>query len=89
MRDGESWYLVNRADHEVRFDGHFRVMGKAAEIWHAETGLIEAASYRIEGGETRVPLVLAPRGSLFVVFRKPASARAVQLAPVVERPSLP
>lgn len=86
MRDGESWFLVNRADHEVRFDGHFRVMGKAAEIWHAETGQIEAASYRIEGGETRVPLVLAPRGSLFVVFRKAASARAVQLAPVVERP---
>lgn len=59
--------------------------GKAPEIWYADTGTIEPASYRIEGDATIVPLALENWESLFLVFREPASepARTVP-AQVVE-----
>ena len=39
------------------------------EIWRADTGRAEPVSYRIEGGETVVPLDMAAEDSFFVVFR--------------------
>ena len=52
-------------------DATFRVTGKAPELWHAETGKTEPASYKIADGRTTVPLHLEPWGTVFVVFRKP------------------
>ena len=77
--DGESYYLVNRKDRPEVIEAHFRVTGKTPELWHAETGTSEQVSYRIENGETIVPLSLGSEESLHVVFRKPAVAGAISV----------
>ncbi|MDF8333871.1 glycosyl hydrolase [Novosphingobium cyanobacteriorum] len=76
LGDGELWYLANRKTREERFEGRFRVTGKQPELWHADTGRSEPVSYRIENGITVVPLALPAESSVFVVFRKPATAQA-------------
>jgi alpha-L-rhamnosidase len=79
MADGDSYYIVNRKDREEVIDARFRVTGKAPELWHAETGTSEPVSYRIEGGETIIPLSLAADQSVHVVFRKAAVADALAI----------
>jgi len=74
------YYLANTTDHPQTFDARFRVAGKEAELWHADTGKIEPASYRIDADRTTVPLRLAERQSLFVVFRKKAALAARTVA---------
>ncbi|WP_242151875.1 glycosyl hydrolase [Sphingomonas sp. BAUL-RG-20F-R05-02] len=74
LADGDSYYLVNRRDQPETIEAHFRVVGKAPQIWHAETGRSEPVSYRIEHGETIVPLTMAGEDSFHVVFRTPAIA---------------
>lgn len=80
LKDGDSWFLSNRKDRTETFDGHFRVTGKAPELWHAETGETKPVSYRVENGVTIVPLTLNPDGAVHVVFRKPATARSLIVA---------
>ncbi len=77
LPDGDSYFLSNRADRSETVEARFRVAGKAPELWHAETGLTEPVSYRIEKGETVVPLTLRPDGSVHVVFRKAAEVDAL------------
>ena len=48
--------------------------GKEAELWHPDTAKIEPADYTIADGRTTVPLHLAERESVFVVFRRTAAA---------------
>jgi hypothetical protein len=68
------YWVNNRQRRAESLEATFRVSGRAAEIWRPETGAIEPASYRTEGGRTVVPLRLDPDDALFVVFRKAASA---------------
>ena len=85
LADGDSYFLVNQQDRTETIEAHFRVTGKAPELWRAETGKTEAVSYRIENGETIVPLTLHADESVHVVFRKVAAepSRAIkQLEPV-------
>jgi beta-galactosidase/beta-glucuronidase len=42
----------------------------APELWRAETGMSEPASFKIADGRTTVPLKLEPWGTVFVVFHK-------------------
>ena len=53
----------------------FRVAGKAPELWHPETGVVEPAPEwrNAANGQTHVTLRLGPAESVFVVFRKPAT----------------
>ena len=74
LADGDVYFINNRQDRSEHVDAHFRVTGKAAEIWRADSGAIEATSYRSAGEETVVPLDLSAEDSFFVVFRKPVSA---------------
>ncbi len=80
LKDGESYFLVNRKDRLENIDAHFRVTGKAPELWHAETGKSEPVSYRIVDGKTIVPLTLLPDQSVHVVFRTPAKTDALTVA---------
>jgi alpha-L-rhamnosidase len=85
LTDGDSFFLSNRQNRGETIEARFRVTGKAPELWHADSGKSEPVSYRIEGGETVVPLTLAPDGSVHVVFRQPASGShrtVAQPAPV-------
>ncbi len=73
LADGDLYYVNNRNDRAEDVDATFRVSGREAELWPADTGTREAASFRIAGGRTTVPLHLEPWGAVFVVFRKPAA----------------
>lgn len=78
------YFVVNHTDEPREFAARFRVAGKEAELWRPATGRIEAAGYRIAGERTTVPLRLAEREAVFVVFRKAAKQTeraAVPLAP--------
>jgi hypothetical protein len=75
-RAGETdlYFVANRTDRAQDLEARFRVSGKEAEIWHPDTGAIEPAEYAIANGRTTVPLHLAERESVFVVFRRAATA---------------
>lgn len=69
LPEGDLYFVDNRRARTETLDASFRMDGKVAELWHADSGAIEAASYRIEGGRTFVPLKLGPYETVFVVFR--------------------
>jgi hypothetical protein len=71
LADGELYFVTNRAARVEELDATFRVSGRTAELWHADTGKSEPAAYRAQNGRTTVPLKLQPWESVFVVFRKP------------------
>jgi hypothetical protein len=83
LKDGELYFITNRSGKTLQTPARFKVHGKAAEFWHADSGRAEAASYRADKDGTVVPLALGPNESVFVVFRKPARAAAMTVqAPV-------
>jgi hypothetical protein len=86
VSDGDIYFVDNRNGRAEVLDASFRVTGKSAELWHADTGKIEPASYRIESGYTTVPLKLAPYETVFVVFREPAKNASRSLPEFVETP---
>jgi len=64
----------NRNDLTENVDAMFRVSGKAPELWHGRHRQDRTGVVQISDGRTTVPLKLEPYGSVFVVFRKPATA---------------
>ncbi len=80
LDDGDSYFIVNRKGRAESIEARFGVTGKAPELWDAETGAIRPLSYRIEGGETIVPLTLGGEESVHVVFRRPTTATALTVA---------
>ena len=76
LSDADLYFVDNRSDHSQSLNAMFRITGKQPELWHAETGLSEPASYSIStaDGKTTVPLQLEPWGTVFVVFRKSTKA---------------
>jgi hypothetical protein len=79
LEHADLYYVDNRNDRTEQVEASFRINGTAPELWHADTGMMEPASYRIENGRTTVPLRLDPYGTVFVVFRKPASSPSLNL----------
>jgi len=74
LADGDLYWVNNRNARAEIVDASFRTTGKAAELWHADTGVTEPASYRIANGRTTVPLRLDPNDAVFVVFRRASAA---------------
>jgi hypothetical protein len=74
--DAEIYFVANNTDRKQDINARFRVSGKEAELWHADTGEVEPAGFSIEDGRTTVPLHLAERESVFVVFRRAATSSA-------------
>jgi hypothetical protein len=85
LADGDLYFVDNRNDRDEALDATFRVQGKSAELWHADTGKIEPASYKSLDGRTTVPLHLEPWGTVFVVFRQPAKTASRELASISEQ----
>ena len=73
LKGGDIYFLDNRSNHDESIDATFRLTGMQPELWRAETGTSQSASFKIADGRTTVPLHLEPWGTAFVVFRKPAS----------------
>jgi hypothetical protein len=86
LADGDVYWVSNTNDRTQTLDATFRVQGKAAELWHPDTGATEPAAYRIDAGRTIVPLTLAPHDAVFVVFRRAAAKPNLTLAADVETP---
>jgi hypothetical protein len=74
MPGGEIYWVNNRQNRAESVEASLRVQGRAAEIWHPDTGLIEPAAYRTESGRTIVKLELEPNDAVFVVFRRAGPA---------------
>ncbi len=86
LADGDLYYIDNRNGRAEDVSATFRVNGKAPELWDTATGKSQPVSYRIAGGSTTIPLHLDPYGTVFVVFRKPASVQSQQIAAAIETP---
>jgi hypothetical protein len=86
LSDGDFYWVSNTNDRVETLEATFRVQGKAAEIWRANTGAMEPASYRIVSGRTTVPLRLEPHDAVFVVFRKASTAPSRTLPAKMETP---
>ena len=70
LADGEVYFLSNRKGQPFSADVAFRVTGREAESWDADTGSRHPMTYRIDGSRTIVPVSLESNGSALIVFRK-------------------
>ncbi|HPS02984.1 MAG TPA: glycosyl hydrolase, partial [Candidatus Sumerlaeota bacterium] len=71
----EIYFVANRNKRPETVECVFRVTDKVAELWDPVTGERRVASeYYPEEKVTRVPFLLNPCGSIFVVFRESVSA---------------
>lgn len=84
LADGDLYFVNNRNNSAQTTEARFRVSGRQAEIWRADTATVEPVSFRVEGQITIVPLQFAAEESFFIVFRKPASSTSIH----VPRPAL-
>jgi hypothetical protein len=77
ITDADVYFLADQTGKGMKATATFRSPGRVPEFWDAVDGSIrEAASFKFAGGGAlaEVPLELDPYGSLFVVFRTPATA---------------
>lgn len=75
--EAEIYFVTSRWDPKEQVVCTFRVAGKQPELWDPVTGGIrDAAAFSQQDGCTSVPLEFNPRGSVFIVFRKPISPTA-------------
>ena len=84
LSDGDIYFVDNRTENPAEVNAVFRVAGRVPQLWHAETGKIEPVSYAIANDRTTIPLRLGPWGTVFVVFRKPATSNSVTLPAITE-----
>ena len=82
LDDGDLYFLVNRHARAETVEARFRVTGRVPELWHADTARSTPVSYRVEHGQTIVPLDLAAEEAVFVVFRKPSAALSATVLPL-------
>lgn len=73
LDDADIYFISNHHRRTEDVVCTFRVAGRQPELWDAETGRqLAPAVFVTEGGRTRLPIQLAPSGSVFVVFRRAA-----------------
>jgi alpha-L-rhamnosidase len=77
--DAEIYFVNNRQNRAESVEGRFRVTGRRPELWRADKGTTEPLSWRVENGETVIPLEFAPEDSFFIVFRQADAANGVTL----------
>lgn len=80
MPQAEIYFVANQKDRAEDLEVRLRVADRDVELWHPDTGAIDAGDYQITDGRTRVPLHLDPYGSVFVVLRHAAASRTRTVA---------
>lgn len=74
-RNGDWYFVANHSDKPLQTSVTFRVSGDQPEFWWPGSGVIEDAPVFSQTDQgTTVPVSLNPAGSVFVMFRHPASA---------------
>ena len=69
----EIYWVDHRNARNETVEASFRVKGMVPELWHADTGVREPATYRTEGERVVVILPLNAWDAVFVVFRPGAA----------------
>jgi hypothetical protein len=72
--DAEFYFVSNQSGAPLTGEFSMRSSGHRPQLWHADTGEAEWASYKVESGRTVVPLHLETDESVFIVLRR-TSAR--------------
>ncbi|NLX14031.1 MAG: glycoside hydrolase family 2 [Phycisphaerales bacterium] len=73
--EGEIYFIAYQGDEPTSIAPSFRVTGRQPELWDAVTGRFrDLPAFTQDNNHTSVPLEIAPRQSLFIVFRKPAES---------------
>ncbi|PTY07508.1 DNA-binding protein [Opitutaceae bacterium EW11] len=74
LPDAEFYFVSNQRSVWRDVSLSFRTAGRVPELWDPVTGAIRTVQrWRSENGRTRLPVRLAPNGSVFVVFRHATS----------------
>lgn len=68
LPEREIYWIANQTPEILRPKVSFRISGKKPQIWHADTGMKEPASYETRDGRTVVDLQFTPYDALFIVF---------------------
>jgi hypothetical protein len=72
--EADIYFVRNKKMQRESVNTSFRTFNKAPELWFPDTGtIVEQPVYEQTPEGIRIPLQLAPMGSLFVVFRKSVS----------------
>lgn len=67
------YFIHHRGEKALTYTCSFRIGDRLPELWHADTGRMETlAKFKQREGRTEVEIDLDPKGSVFVVFRKPS-----------------
>jgi len=70
INDFEFRYLTTLPDRYEQVECSFRVSGKVPQFWNPKTGeMKEILTWREENGQTIIPLLFEPEGSVFVIFK--------------------
>jgi hypothetical protein len=89
--DDDFYFVASNCPEAMKFVCTFRAGGKRPELWWPDSGMVEQVATYEEAGagssstdlkSARVPLLLDPFGSVFVVFRgsaKPSTNRIVSV----------
>jgi hypothetical protein len=76
--DADIYFISSQQAQPARAELRFRVDGKQPELWDPITGEHRAATaFTRKDNRTTVSLELAPYGSLFVIFRQPATTNGM------------
>lgn len=78
---GEIYFLSNRSNAAATGTLELRVTGRTPEIWHADTGRTEPASYDMDDKATRIPLSLGKDDAIFIMLRRPTTIWSTRIAP--------
>lgn len=79
LKDGDIYWIANNSASPRKLEVSLRTSGKMPELWHADSGLKEAASYSIADGRTTVSLDMVKDDAVFIVLVKPAREKSVTL----------
>lgn len=72
--EGDGYFVAMPNAASTSVECSFRTAGRLPELWDAEDGSVRPAPvWRVENGRTYVRLDFRPSGSVFVMFRKPAT----------------
>ncbi|HEU4902398.1 MAG TPA: glycosyl hydrolase, partial [Flavisolibacter sp.] len=74
--DADIYFLANQRRTSEDLVCAFRIQNKQPEFWDPDTGKTTPVGlYETTNAQTILPVQLGPSGSVFVVFRKPATGR--------------
>lgn len=81
------YFIANQTDKPMSITASMRIAGRQPELWDPATGKKwDAAVFNVNDPVTEVPLQLNPRGSIFVVFRRPLAKKWVtSVNPIVPK----